>query len=338
MSEKTAAKIPEKITEAIRQAESITLLTHIHPDGDALGSILSFADILEAMGKRVMVFLEEPVSELFSFLPGTERANNDIDTVITEARAAGDGHITVALDSGDDRRLGVHMEDLLKLRPFLVIDHHKSHKDYGEFRWVEPGASSTGEMIYELALALDAEISYEAAVNLYVAICTDTGSFRYESTKPRTFRVVAELLERGVKPHEISQNLYDNVSLPRIKLLQQVLSTLAVYDGGQLAFVHVTQEMLEKSGATSHDVEGFINYPRSLGTAKVAVFVKEGTEGTVSVSLRAKGECDVADVAADFGGGGHRNAAGFRFQDKTVDEVHSLVLQKLRLRLKDQAE
>lgn len=338
MSEKSATKIPEKIIEQIRNSESITLLTHIHPDGDALGSTLAFADILEGIGKRVMVFLEEPVSELFAFLPQTRRAVTDIDEVITWAEAAGDDHVTIALDSGDDRRLGVHMTELLKLKPFLVIDHHKSHKEYGEFRWVEPDASSTGEMIYRFASELGAEISYEAAVNLYVAICTDTGSFRYESTKPSTFRIAADLVEAGVKPHEISQKLYDNVSLPRIKLLQQVLSTLNVYDEGQLAFVHVTQEMLEASGASHHDVEGFVNYPRSLGTAKVAVFIKEGTEDRVSVSLRAKGECDVAEVAAFFGGGGHRNAAGFRFQDKSVDEVHALVLQKLRLRLKEQAE
>lgn len=333
MREKTRVKIPEDVVEGFRSAEHVILLTHVHPDGDALGSSLGLADILEGMGKNVCVFLEEPISHLYSFLPGKDRVVTNFEEVLDFATSAGEKLITVALDSGDDRRLGQNMEELLKLSPFLVIDHHKSHKDYGEYRWVEPGMSSTGEMIYELAQAMEAEISYFAAVNLYVAICTDTGSFRYESTKPRTHQIVAELVAKGVRPEQTAHCLYDNVSLPRMKLLQMVLGTLKVYEEGQLAFVHVTRNMIEESGATVHDVEGFVDYPRSLGTVKVAAFIKETDSGYVSVSLRAKGEMDVADVANYFNGGGHRNAAGFRIKGRTMDDVHLQVLQELRDRL-----
>lgn len=335
MSEKTAVKIPENVVETIRSSERVVLLTHVHPDGDALGSTLGFADILDGMGKEVLVFLEEPVSHLYGFLPGKDRVVTDIAEVIEFANRSGGKLIAVALDSGDDRRLGRYMEELLNISPFLVIDHHKSHKDYGEYRWVAPGLSSTGEMIFELAQELAADISYDAAVNLYVAICTDTGSFRYEATSSRTHHIVADLIELGVRPEKAARCLYDNVSLARMRLLQLVLGTLKVYDEGRLAIVHVTKDMIEQSGASLHDIEGFVDFPRSLGSVKVAAFIKEADNNLISVSLRAKGELDVAEVANTLQGGGHRDAAGFRVKGSSMDEVHSLVLGELRNRLKD---
>lgn len=337
MSEKNAVKIPEAIVEGIRSADHVLLLTHVHPDGDALGSSFGLADILEGLGKKVCVYLEEPVSHLYRFLPGADRAVTCFEQVQLFARNGGPNFIVVALDSGDDRRLGQNMEDLLKLSPFFVIDHHKSHKDYGEYRWVDPAMSSTGEMIYELAEALEAAISYAAAVNLYVAICTDTGSFRYESTRARTHQIAAELIARGVRPEQAARCLYDNVSLARMRLLQMVLATLKVYEDNQLAFVHVTREMLKESGATVHDFEGLVDFPRSLGPVKVAAFIKESETGEISVSLRAKGECDVAEVANIFNGGGHRNAAGFRIANMLMEDVHHLVLEKLRNCLRNEA-
>lgn len=333
MSDKSVVKIPEDILSTIQGAGSVILLTHVHPDGDALGSSLGFAEILEAMGKRVLVFFEEPISRLYHFLPGRRRASYDIDEVKDFIAADTEGVVAVALDSGDDRRLGRHLDEFLVISPFLVIDHHKSHREYGELRWVEPDMSSTGEMIYELAMALGAPISLDAAINLYVAICTDTGSFRYEATSPRTHRIIAELIERGVRPEKAAQCLYDNLSLARMRLLQMVLGTLKVYEDGQLAFVHVTREMIRESGASVHDIEGFVDYPRSLGTVKVATFIKEAEDGLISVSLRAKGELDVAEVANALHGGGHRNAAGFRVRGKTMDDIHAMVLKELRLRL-----
>ncbi|MFV0437574.1 MAG: DHH family phosphoesterase [Desulfopila sp.] len=335
MNERAAVKvkIPERVVETIRLAERVVLLTHVHPDGDALGSTLGFADILDGLGKEVLVFFEEPVNHLYQFLPGKDRVVTDIDKVREFTAEPGGNLVVVALDSGDDRRLGRYLDELLTISPFLVIDHHRSHQDYGEYRWVDFNMSSTGEMIFELARALEAEISYSAAVNLYVAICTDTGSFRYEATSPRTHHIVAELIELGVHPDEAARNLYDNVSLARMHLLQLVLQTLKVYDEGQLAFIYVTRQMIEESGATVHDIEGFVDFPRSLGSVKVAVFIKQTDNEMVSVSLRAKGELDVAEVANALHGGGHRNAAGFRVKSPSVAEVRDLVLRELRQRL-----
>ncbi|MGB5233525.1 MAG: bifunctional oligoribonuclease/PAP phosphatase NrnA [Desulfoprunum sp.] len=321
--------IPETITKCISDNQRFVLLTHIHPDGDALGSMFGLADILEGMGKEVFCFVEEPVSQLYAFLPGAGRASCDLDALHEFVRQAHDKAMMIALDSGDDNRLGKYKDELLAITPLVVIDHHKSHKEYGECRWVEPTRSSTGEMVYELAMALGVEISYSCAFHLYVAICTDTGSFRFDSTHPRTFQIAARLLEAGVNPAEISCKIYDNYSVARLSLLQLVLATLTLYAADQVACIHVTPDMFAASGAAVQDIEGFIDYPRSLQTVKVAVFIKEIQPGQIAVSLRAKGGCDVAEIAKVFNGGGHRNAAGFRFSGKDLAEVRSQVLRVL---------
>jgi phosphoesterase RecJ-like protein len=225
--------------------------------------------------------------------------------------------------------LGREKRELLNLHPFLVIDHHHGHREFGDYRWLDSHRSSTGEMVYELAMELDVTLSYTAAFNIYVAISTDTGSFRYENTSPRTLLIAAELVKCGVRPEEVAGYVYDNFTLQRLRLMEQVLASLELLASDQLAFIMVTNKMLADCGAMPEDTEGFINYPRALRTVKVAAFLKEMREGGVSVSLRAKGGCDVAEVAAGFGGGGHRNAAGFRFPDKGMQEVRKLVLEAL---------
>jgi phosphoesterase RecJ-like protein len=176
-------------------------------------------------------------------------------------------------------------------------------------------------------------VSWECAYNLYVAISTDTGSFRYESTTSRTLRIAAELIDHGVRPEIIAGHLHDNFTIHRLKLMEMVLGTLRLHESGKLAFITVTTDMFDKSGASVQDVEGFIDYPRSLRSVKVAAFLKEGKKRQVSVSLRSKGECDVAEVAQSFGGGGHRNAAGFRFSGKNVEQVYDEVLEALKTAL-----
>ena len=326
-------KIPENLSTIIREINDFVLVTHIHPDGDALGSLLGFAEILESLGKRVFCYLEEPVSGLYDFLPNCGNVHTEIQA-LRQFLDAADGQVAgVSLDCGDCDRLGENQLELLKIKPFYAIDHHRAHKEYGDFRWIESDCSSTGEMVYELALALGAGVSRKCAINLYVAISTDTGSFRYESTTSRTHIIAADLVDRGVRPDEIAGHLHENFTLPRLKLMELVLSTLQLYESEQLAFIRVTNDMFEKSGADFQDVEGFIDYPRSLRSVKVAAFIKERKDSQISVSLRAKGECDVAEVAQIFGGGGHRNAAGFRFSGKTVDDVHAEILAALRMSL-----
>lgn len=325
--------IPEQILELVNHASHVVLITHVHPDGDALGSLFGLGDILESRGKQVFRYLDAPVSHLYDFLPGSRLGSTDLDAALQfadQADSAGGKVVAVALDCGDAERLGQSKDRLLKISPFIVIDHHCGHRDFGDHLWLESDCSSTGEMVYELALAMDAKVSLDAAFCLYVAIVTDTGSFRYESTSPRTLRIAADLVETGVRPDEVAERVYDNYTLARLRLMEMVLATLEIYAGGQIGLIRVSAEMFAQSGASSEDVEGFVNYPRALRSVRVAVFLKESKEGIISVSLRAKGGCDVAAIAAAFGGGGHRNAAGFRFTDNSMEDVQKKVLDALK--------
>jgi len=323
--------IPKVIPDSITAASHVVLATHVNPDGDALGSLLGLAEILQRLGKKVFAYLEEPVSSMYDFLPNCNIAEHDIDALQEFVLQAGSENVvTIALDSGDAERLGIAKDVLLSNSPFLVIDHHRGHRPFGDELWLENECSSTGEMVYELALHMGAEISVTTAFSLYVAIVTDTGSFRYDCTSPRTLRIAADLLEKGVRPAEVAQQVYDNYTLARLRLMELVLSTLAVHSSGRIGIISVSAAMLEESGAEPQDVEGFVNYPRSLRSVEVAAFLKETKEGFVSVSLRAKGKVDVAAIAAAFDGGGHRNAAGFRFTGKSLVEVQSLVLVALQ--------
>lgn len=321
--------IPEDMIQTIAASGNVVMFTHVHPDGDALGSLFGLAEILERTGKNVFCFLEEPVSYLYDFLPGHGRGNCNLHELKKFIAAAGSDVMAVALDCGDEDRLGSLKAEFLEITPFVVIDHHLSHRNFGTSRWVEPDCSSTGEMVYELALALGAEVNYTAAYNLYVAICTDTGSFRYECTGARTLHIAAELVEKGVRPEEVGGKLYDNYSRERLKLMEFVLATMTTCNSGQIAFMHVSQKMIEESGAAIQDVEGFIDFPRSLSSVRVAVFLKEGAKGQIAVSMRAKGDCDVAAVAKQFNGGGHRNAAGFRVFETTIEQVQAQVKDKV---------
>lgn len=321
MNENPERTIPEQLIAEIQGAKNIVLLTHSHPDGDALGSLFALAGILDTLGKNVFCFLEEPVSHHYDFLPDIERANTNIDDFRRFVGDSGTDILIIGLDCGDDDRLGKLKKEFLRIEPFLVIDHHRSHRAFGTISWVDPDRSSTGEMIFELAQALQAPISYNCAYNLYVAISTDSGSFRYECTTPRTMQIAAELLEKGVRPEEVGSHLYDKYSVERLKLMEMVLATITLCAGDRIAFMYVSSEMLEQSGATLQDVEGFVDLPRSLLSVKVAVLMKETSQGIIAVSMRAKGECDVALVAKEFDGGGHRNAAGFRCQGKTIEQV-----------------
>ncbi len=325
-------------SQAIASVDNFVLATHIRPDGDALGSTFGLAHILKMMGKEVLCYLEQPVADVYSFLTPNVPIATDFARVAAFADKCGDDIMGIALDCGDLGRLGDQGGELNNIHPFLVIDHHQGNKGFGDLHWVEPHRSSTGEMIYDLAeeLGVADQLSREAAECLYTAIVTDTGSFRYASTTEHTFAVAGKLINRGVLPASVCQKLFDNASFGSLQLTQAVLATLQTFLDNQVAVIRLTQEMLQQTGTTSEDAEGLINFPRSVKEVRVAVFLKEGKPGTdqITISLRAKGDCDVAKVAAQFSGGGHRNAAGCRVQEKTMDEVCAMLIPALEQALR----
>lgn len=318
------------LVAAVEGKGHILLATHHNPDGDALGSLLGLADILEGLGKRVFRYLEEPVPSLYRFLPGCGQVQVDMDKVRAFAAQAGDDLLLLCLDCGDAYRLGRHNAELTGFHPVAVIDHHKGHQGFGDLNWIESHRSSTAEMVYDLAMALGAEVSTKAAECLFAAINTDTGSFCYDSTSSHTFTVAGDLVRRGVQPAQVASNLYDNYTLGRLRLMQEVLATLEMHERDRIAIIRLYQQMLERTFTTMEDTEYFINLPRSVHSVRVAVFLKEIEPLYISVSLRAKGKCDVSLIAAQFGGGGHRNASGFRVRGQSMDQVRDALLPLLR--------
>lgn len=311
-----------EIVDVITKSQSIVIATHIFPDGDALGSQLGLGEILKSLGKKVCLYSEEPASHLLDFMPGCAQ----LVTTLPETSQFDCG---IALDCGDELRLGMIREKICTIDPFVTIDHHSGHKDFGTLRWVDANLSSTGEMICELAKALGAELNYNAAYCLYTAIVSDTGSFKYASTSAQTLKLAGELIAQGVKPAEVAGKIFDNYSKNRLQLLQHVLATLKLYGDDQIAMISVTENMFELTGTSALDTEMFINYPRSLGTVKVAAFLKEADEDTIRVSLRSKGKYDVAKIARKYQGGGHRNAAGLKLADMTIDDARKLLMKEL---------
>lgn len=314
---------PAEIVKVLQGADRVLLATHIYPDGDALGSQLALGRVLESLGKQVFMYSEETVSHLYDFLPGCEKL---VTTLPDPDRFS----CALSVDCADSHRLGRERDRLLGIKPFIMVDHHAGHCPFGEFQWVEPGRSATGEMVYDLAVALGGEIDYEAAYCLYTALVSDTGSFKYASTSAKTLQVAGDLVSRGVKPAEVAGRLFDNFTFNRLQLLRLVLESLETHSQGRIAMIRATREMFTKTGTVPADTENFINYPRSVGSVMVAAFIKESRDNVVSVSLRSKGrEVDVAAVAEEFGGGGHRNAAGFKLKDTEVAKVRADLLVRL---------
>lgn len=319
------------IAQAVHAVGNFVLATHVRPDGDALGSLFGLARILTAMDKQVLCYLEEPPPELHSRLAAGLRWETEIERVCTFARECGQSIMGICLDCGDMARLGKNGAALREIRPFAVIDHHQSNDGFGDLHWIEPHRSSTGEMIYDLTVELGAEknMPIEAAECLYTALVTDTGSFQYDCTSAHTFAVAGCLLNRGVRPAVICQRLYDNASFGSLQLMQLVLSTLQTFFDDQVAVIQVSRKMLDTTGTGYEDCDNLINFPRSIKGVRAAVFLKERKDGEVSVSIRAKGDCDVAWAAAQFGGGGHKNAAGFRLHGQSMEQVRDILLPVL---------
>lgn len=290
-------KVPAELLALLRKEDTFFIATHVNPDGDALGSSLALSLALESMGKKTVLYDRDGVPGPYLFLPGHERFVSS---------AATDGlPVVILLDCNDRKRSGL---EGAAISFSAVIDHHETARDFGDIRWVEPDAAATGMMVYFLIRELGLEITKDMAANLYSAIVVDTGTFRYSNTTAEVLRVAAELVDAGADPQAIAVNLYETWPEARFRLLLMVLNTLEITD--RFAVTYVTREMFAETGTSPEDTEHFSNFPRMIGTIAVSVFFREEEDGW-KVSLRSRGEIDVAATAQCFKGGGHRNAAGF---------------------------
>ncbi len=294
-------KIPKGLIDDFREEQVFLLATHISPDGDAIGSCLALAEALRLLGKTVVLYDKDPVPEHYRFMPGCRLFRSALGRILSK------DPLLVLLDCNGPERAAL---ERYTFRKTIVIDHHETESDYGEVRWVERNAAATGIMIFHLIKSLGIPITKTMATNLYTAIAVDTGTFRYGNTGVDVLRVAASLVEAGAKPGAISEYLYECWKKRRFDLLTLSLGTLEIKNN--VSIVHVTREMHTKTGTTESDTENFANFPRIIDTVKISVLIRAIGNSRWKVSMRSKGRVNVATIAAAFGGGGHRNAAGFR--------------------------
>jgi phosphoesterase RecJ-like protein len=311
------------IKTAIKKFDKFLISAHINPEGDSIGSQVAMASLIKNLGKTAVILNEGPVPHVLRFMKGTEE-------ILKEIPADFDFKAAILLDCPDLTRIGKVAAHITEDKAIINIDHHVSNENFGSYNWVNAGCSSAGEMVFELFKAFKIKIDYDAAVAIYVAIMTDTGSFKYTNTAPKTHRIAAELIESGVKPYEMYSRIYETSSIQDTNLLGEALQTLKVTEDGKIAWLWVTKEILKKTKASLEGTEGIINFARSIDGAEIAVLFREtGTENRVKVSFRSKGSTDVNKLAASFGGGGHATASGCTVFG-TIEEVEKKVLDKAR--------
>lgn len=307
-----------QLAGAFAPGQRVCLTTHVNPDGDGLGSEVGLARLLRAQGIDAVITNPSPRPARFDFLfPGIEAWDRTRDAVKELRRA----DLIVVLDIADLGRLGSLAEAVgSRGVPVACIDHHVSPGALPAGpRYVDPSAAATGELVYEIALANQWPLDREAAQALYVAILTDTGGFRFSNTHPRTLRVAADLLETGLDPEQIYLDVYANAPEGRPRLFAEALQTLVVEREAGLAWVTVPPGAIERLGVTSDDLDGVVEFPRSIAGVKLALLFREIPGGKIKVSLRSVGSVDVATFAHGFGGGGHAKAAGLTVAGPLAD-------------------
>jgi len=311
------------ITKIICEIESNTsflVTTHEGPDGDAVGSTMALASFLRALGKDVTLYYSDQMPDTYRFLP--------LSSSVVHTIPDRDYDVCFVLDAGELKRAGKEISAFRRFGKIINIDHHPYCEEFGDLNYVDPSASATGALIYRIMKTAKYTLDYDTALYVYVAIVSDTGSFRYSNADPEAFQISSELVALGINPWSVAEKLYESQSLKRLELLALALSTLTVSKTGEYASITVTLDMYQKTGATSELTDGFVNYPRSIHGVEVSVFFREIKQGAFKISFRSKGKINVSSLAMAFGGGGHHNAAGFTLLG-SLDEVRKTVFSYL---------
>jgi bifunctional oligoribonuclease and PAP phosphatase NrnA len=307
-----------RIVDAIRARQRFVISSHVRPDGDSIGSSVAMALALRAIGKDARVIHADPAPAPFAPFPGVA----DI-IVAPDAGEAFDA--AIIMECGDLGRTGVSGLDRL----FVInIDHHPGNTGYGQLCWFEPKAAACAEMVFDLAQALGAPLTREIATHIYLAILTDTGSFHYSGISPRTFAICKAALEAGVDPQGVARQVYDSNNMGRLRLFGAVLNGMQIDPSGRIAVIHLDHAIMQASGGTYEDTDGLINEPLTVKEIVAVVFFKQIEGNEYRVSMRSKGDVDIGAVAKEYGGGGHKNAAGCTVGGP-IDELRNIFVGKI---------
>lgn len=323
---RAAGETPEQtLGRLVAESERILLCVHGNPDGDAVGSLLGLAHVLRLMGKRPVAYCPDGIPNTLKFLPGSDEIAGHL---VPEDQF----ELTILMDTADEKLLpdGFPRSDLLG--QLVVVDHHMTHGDLGDVV-IRREVSAVGELLFDLTRELVWPMDRDSAQCFYTSIVADTGSFRYTSTTPSTHRAAADLIALGADPWESATALYESYPVSRQRLLAAVVGTLEISEDGRYAELHCTPEILKSCGATKADLDGMVNLGRSIDGVEISSMLRLEPEGHIKVSFRSKGNADVSGLAANFGGGGHRNAAGATISGSSLDEARRLVREAAMLHL-----
>jgi phosphoesterase RecJ-like protein len=330
----------------IHERQTFVISSHTRPDGDAIGSSLGLMHLLEALGKDVTVAFTDRIPGIFQCLPGVDRISPHLPSVAPEAA------IFLECDSLERSSFDAHEFNTVTPALTINIDHHASGREFANFNWIDSKAPAVGAMIYDLVLASGVPLSTQIATCLYAAILTDTGSFAYAGVTASTFGMAEHLVEAGADPYLIAQAMFFSSAPARVRLLGAAFGKMqlenlqegcgtpprhfpSASEGvpqlvGQIAWCAITLDDMELAGAEIEDCEGIVSYLIGIAGVEAAVFMRELPSRTgFRLSLRSKGKLDIAGVAEQFGGGGHRNASGCSIEG-SLHEVSHRVLSHLR--------
>ncbi len=314
----------KRAAQLLCEAESLLIVPHLHPDGDALGSALGLYHALKQMGKPLVeVVSHDSVPEIYRFLP-------DWQAIHLEHPPQTTYDLAVVVDQSQLNRAGKHESLVRAARRILQIDHHMPLEPFADVRIVDTDAAATAELVYRLLRAMRVRITPEVATCLLTGIVTDTFSFKFPNTTPRTLRIAAALQQAGANLSFISEQVFETRSFSAVKLLGLALSTLQRTPDGKIAWITIPRRSFEESHAHEEETEGIVNFVRSVRGVELAMMLRESPNGKVRVSLRSRGKVNVAHLAQQFGGGGHENAAGCTLETSIEKAERILVREAQR--------
>ncbi len=312
----------EEISTEIKKARSVILTGHVSADGDSIGSMLALGQMLQQLQKKVYMVSAEEIPFKYRFLP---KANQVLVGKLPENKC----DLLVVLDCASPGRLDPAVQPITAATLVVNIDHHADNTLFGNMNYVDSEAAAVGEIVHKLGKQLSVVTTPSIAACLYVAISADTGSFKYQNTRPETLRIAAELMESGLELGQVSARLYEEKTLSSLRLLQAALGTLQIIHpegNGAIAWMSITMEMEAECKSQPGDVEELINYTRGIAGVEIGILFREMPHGMIKVGFRSKYFANVNEIAAIFGGGGHRRAAGCSVLG-TMDAVVSQVLR-----------
>lgn len=307
------------IIEAFQNATSVAVIAHVNEDPDALGSCYAAAAVLRGLGKEAVCYVSGEPERRLSFLGK--------DYVVYPPQQTPVHDVCLCLDCGDVQRLGERKALFDAAAVTVNIDHHYTNQGFAQFNWVDGSAAATAEMLADLFREMKVTLTSETATYLFAAILSDTGCFKYSNVRPQTLRTAADLLEYGFDHAEVARLLFDTYTLPLLCLKAELMENIHSYADGRIQMVSVDAAMLKKHGVADGEASNLVDIPRCIEGAEIAVCLKQKKDGQIRVSMRSNGDANVAEIAAQFGGGGHARAAGGTVCADSLEEAEKLLLQ-----------